>query len=50
MGEPASDEKVPSTWALRAALVICCLTVLVMGVVPAFFMGVAEAAVKILGS
>jgi len=50
MGEPASDEKVPSTWALRTALAICCLAVLVMGVVPAAFVRIAEAAVKILGS
>ncbi|MBM3148418.1 MAG: NADH-quinone oxidoreductase subunit N [Chloroflexi bacterium] len=50
LGEPASDEKVPSTWALRTALAICCLAVLVMGVVPAAFVRIAEAAVKILGS
>ena len=50
MGEPASEEKVSSTWALRTALALCCLFVLIMGVVPAVFIRVAEAAVKILGS
>jgi len=50
MGDPASEEEVPSTWALRTALALCCLFVLVLGVVPAVFMRVAEAAVKILGS
>jgi len=50
MGAPASEEKVPSTWALRTALSICCLFVLLMGVVPGSFVGIAEAAVSIFGS
>jgi NADH-quinone oxidoreductase subunit N len=47
MGAPASEEKVPSTWALRVALSLCCLFVLLLGVLPAGFMGIAQAAVKI---
>ena len=50
MGEPASEEKVPSTWALRIALSICCLFVVLMGVIPGGFVGIAEAAVRIFGS
>ena len=50
MGAPASEEKVPSTWALRTALSICCLFVLLLGVVPGSFVGIAEAAVRIFGS
>ncbi|MBL7209232.1 MAG: NADH-quinone oxidoreductase subunit N [Dehalococcoidia bacterium] len=50
MGDPASEEGVPSTWALRTALALCCLFVLLMGVVPGSFVGIAEAAVSIFGS
>ena len=49
-GDPASEEKVPSSWALRTALALCCLAVLVFGVIPGGFVGIAEAAVKIFGS
>jgi len=50
MGAPASEEKVPSSTALRTALSLCCLFVLVLGVVPGAFVGIAEAAVRIFGS
>jgi len=50
MGEPASEEKVPSSWALRTALALCCLFVLLLGVVPGSFVGIAEAATRIFGS
>jgi NADH-quinone oxidoreductase subunit N len=49
-GAPASTGKVPSSWALRIALAICCLFVLLLGVIPGGFVGIAEAAVRILGS
>ncbi len=49
-GEPASKTKVPSSWALRIALALCCLFVLLLGVVPGGFVGIAEAAARILGS
>ncbi len=49
-GAPASAGKVPSSWALRIALAICCLFVLLLGVIPGGFVGIAEAAVRILGS
>jgi NADH:ubiquinone oxidoreductase subunit 2 (subunit N) len=50
LGSPSSEEKVPSSWALRTALAICCLFVLILGVVPGAFVGIAQAAVRILGS
>ena len=50
LGVPASEERVPSSWALRTALALCCLFVLLLGVVPGGFVSVAEAAVRILGS
>ena len=49
MGAPASDEKVPSSWALRTALSVCCLFVLLLGIIPGSFIGIAEAAVRIFG-
>jgi len=50
LGVPASEEKVPSSWALRTALALCCFFVLLLGVVPGGFVGIAQAAVRILGS
>ncbi|MBM3118784.1 MAG: NADH-quinone oxidoreductase subunit N [Chloroflexi bacterium] len=49
-GTPTSEEKVPSSWALRTALLLCCLFVLLMGIVPGGFVSVAEAATKLFGS
>jgi len=43
-GEPASDEKVPSSGALRLALVISCLGVLLLGIVPGLVLGIAQSA------
>ena len=45
-GEPASEEKVPSSGALRFALGLACLGVVVLGIIPAFMMNLAEAAAK----
>ncbi len=45
-GEPASEEKVPSSGALRVALFLSCLGVLVLGVIPGFVMKLAELAAK----
>ena len=50
MGAPASEERVPSSWALRTALALCCVFVLLLGVVPGSFVGIAEAAVRMFGS
>ncbi len=47
-GTPASEEKVPSSWALRTALALCCFFVVLLGVIPGAFVGIAEAAAKIL--
>ncbi|OGN91812.1 MAG: NADH-quinone oxidoreductase subunit N [Chloroflexi bacterium RBG_13_48_17] len=47
-GAPASEEKVPSSWALRTALGFCCFFVVLLGVIPGAFVGIAEAAARIL--
>jgi len=44
LGEPASEEKVPSSGALRVALALSCLGVLLLGVIPGFVMRIAELA------
>ena len=46
LGEPASEEKVLSSGALRIALSISCLGVLLLGVIPGFVMKLAELAAK----
>jgi NADH-quinone oxidoreductase subunit N len=43
-GEPASEEKVPSSGAPRLALLICCLGVLLLGIIPGLLMKLAELA------
>ncbi len=50
LGEPASEEKVSSSVALRVALALACLGVLVLGIVPGAAMKVAETAARIFGS
>jgi NADH-quinone oxidoreductase subunit N len=49
-GEPASGEKVPSSGALRLALSLSCLGVLLLGVIPGFVMRLAEMASRMFGS
>lgn len=46
---PASSESVPSSWALRTALLLCCLFVLILGIVPGSFIRLAELAAGTLG-
>ena len=46
LGEPASEEKVPSSGALRLALSLSCLGVLLLGVIPGYVMRLAELAAK----
>ncbi len=48
LGEPASEEKVPSSGALRVALSLSCLGVLLLGIIPGYIMKMAEAAAKML--
>ncbi|MFC2065762.1 NADH-quinone oxidoreductase subunit N [Chloroflexota bacterium] len=45
-GEAAFEEKVPSSGAPRLALFLCCLGVLLLGIVPGMVMKVAEFAAK----
>jgi len=44
LGEPASEEKVPSSGALRLALSLSCLGVLLLGIIPGYVMKLAEMA------
>jgi NADH-quinone oxidoreductase subunit N len=44
LGEPVSEEKVPSSGALRLALALSILGVLFLGIVPGFVMRLAEMA------
>ena len=46
LGEPVSEEKVPSSVALRFALSISCLGVLLLGVIPGYVMKLAEVAAR----
>ena len=46
LGEPASEEKVPSSGSLRLALALSCLGVLLLGIIPGFAMKLAEFAAK----
>ena len=48
LGEPVSEEKVPSSGALRVALSLSCLGVLLLGVIPGFVMKLAELAASML--
>jgi NADH-quinone oxidoreductase subunit N len=47
-GKPASKEKVPSSGAPRFALFVCCLGVLLLGIIPGLLMKLAEIASKLL--
>jgi len=47
VGEPASEEKVPSSGALRIALVLSCLGVLLLGIIPGYVMRLAEMAASL---
>ena len=42
LNKPASEEKVPSSGALRLALSLSCLGVLILGIVPGYVMKLAE--------
>jgi NADH-quinone oxidoreductase subunit N len=46
LGKPASEEKVPASGAPRLALFLCCLGVLVLGIIPGLVMRLAELASK----
>jgi NADH-quinone oxidoreductase subunit N len=46
LGEPVSEEKVPSSGALRLALALSILGVLFLGVIPGFVMRLAEMAAQ----
>ncbi|OGO30635.1 MAG: NADH-quinone oxidoreductase subunit N [Chloroflexi bacterium RBG_16_56_11] len=48
-GEAASAEKVPSSGAPRFALFVCCLGVLLLGIIPGLLMRLAEVAGRMFG-
>jgi len=48
LGEPVSEEAVPSPGALRVALAIACSGVLLLGVIPGYLMKLAEVAARML--
>jgi NADH-quinone oxidoreductase subunit N len=49
-GQPASEEKAPSSVSLRLALLLSCLGVLLLGVIPGYFMRLAEFAARMFVS
>jgi NADH-quinone oxidoreductase subunit N len=46
LGEPTSKEKIPSSGALKLALAISCLGVLLLGIIPGYIMKLAETAAR----
>ena len=44
LGQAVSEEKVPSSGVLRLALSLCCLGVLLLGIIPGYIMKLAELA------
>jgi NADH-quinone oxidoreductase subunit N len=50
LGEPASQEKVPSSGALRLSLVLSCLGVLILGIIPGAMMKLAQIATSMFAS
>jgi len=50
LGEPASQEKVPSSRALRLSLLLSCLGVLILGILPGAVMKLAEMAASMFAS
>jgi len=50
LGEAPSDEKVPSSAALKVALSLSCLGVLLLGIIPGQMMRLAQFAASIFGS
>jgi len=46
LGEPASQEKVPSSGALRLSLALSCLGVLILGIIPGTVMKLAQIAAQ----
>ena len=49
LNEPVREGKVPSSLSLRLALAISCLGILLLGIVPAFVMKLAEMATSMFG-
>jgi len=49
LGQPASESKVPSSGALRVALALACLGVLLLGIIPGYVMRLAELAAEMFG-
>jgi len=50
LGEPASQDKVPSSGALRLSLLLSCLGVLILGILPGVVMRLAQMATSMFAS
>ncbi len=49
MGEPAAPEKVTSSWPEWLALALCCIPVVIIGVLPGAFIALAQSASALFG-
>ncbi len=49
LNEPTSQEKITTSWPEWLSLAICCLFVVIIGIIPGFFINITQAAVKIFG-
>ena len=49
MGEPASPDKVTSSWPEWLALALCCIPVVIIGVLPGAFIALAQNASVLFG-
>ena len=49
MGEPASPDKVTSSWPEWLALALCCIPVVIIGVLPGAFIALAQSASALFG-
>jgi NADH-quinone oxidoreductase subunit N len=50
LGKPTSEQKLPSSAAIRLALLLCCLGVLLLGIIPGYVMRLAEFAARLFAS
>jgi len=50
VGQPVSEEKIHSSVALRVALALSCIGVLLLGIIPGYLMKVVELAAKMFVS
>jgi NADH-quinone oxidoreductase subunit N len=49
MGEPASEDKVTSSWPEWLAIALCCIPVVIIGVLPGVFVALTQGASALFG-